>query len=228
MDFNAIITNVRQLPGQAYDWVVVQGPQLWHQSVEIWRSGGWAMIAIAAVGLLMFGMGTNIYLRLWRKARVPEKTWRRWLEHPHERTGPIGDLLNAVTVSSTLDEAAIVFEETRASDVAPFRRDLLVMKICVNAAPLLGLLGTVMGMLATFDALASGSGGDKAMGQIAEGISEALITTETGLIIALPGLFFHYQLTRKYERYKAFLAQLETVSAQHLYRRLQASRRTAA
>jgi hypothetical protein len=75
-------------------------------------------------------------------------------------------------------------------------------------------------MLATFGALATGSGGDQTMAQIAAGISEALITTETGLVIALPGLFFHYQLTRKYERYKAFLAHLETVATQSLHRRL--------
>jgi biopolymer transport protein ExbB len=99
------------------------------------------------------------------------------------------------------------------------------MRICVSAAPLLGLLGTVTGMLGTFGALATGSGGEKTMGLVAEGISEALITTETGLVIALPGLFFQYHLTRKHERYKAFLAHLETVCAQAVHLRL--SRREA-
>ena len=92
------------------------------------------------------------------------------------------------------------------------------MKVCVTAAPLLGLLGTVMGMLTTFGALASGSGGEKTMAMVAGGISEALITTETGLVIALPGLFMQYQLARKYERYKAFLAHLETVCTQGVHR----------
>ncbi|MDQ7087725.1 MAG: MotA/TolQ/ExbB proton channel family protein [Acidobacteriota bacterium] len=75
------------------------------------------------------------------------------------------------------------------SRLAPFERDLRFMKRCVSSAPLLGLLGTVTGMLTTFAALASGSGGEKTMSMIAGGISEALITTETGLVIALPGLF---------------------------------------
>ena len=83
---------------------------------------------------------------------------------------------------------------------------------------LVGLLGTVMGMLTTFDALATGSGGDKTMGMIAGGISEALITTETGLVVALPGLFFQYWLMRQFERYRAFLAHLESVLTQHGYR----------
>ena len=94
------------------------------------------------------------------------------------------------------------------------------MRICVSAAPLVGLLGTVMGMLDTFGALAVGTGGDKTMGLVAAGISEALITTETGLVIALPGLFFQYQLQRGHDRYKAFLAHLETVCNQALNRRL--------
>jgi biopolymer transport protein ExbB len=56
------------------------------------------------------------------------------------------------------------------------------------------------------------------MGLVAEGISEALVTTETGLVIALPGLFFQYQLGRKLESYKAFLARLETACTQRVYR----------
>ena len=58
------------------------------------------------------------------------------------------------------------------------------------------------------------------MSLVAEGISEALVTTETGLVIALPGLFFQYQLVRKHERYKAFLAHLETVCTQRAYKKL--------
>jgi biopolymer transport protein ExbB len=58
---------------------------------------------------------------------------------------------------------------------------------------------------------------------VADGISEALITTETGLVIALPGLFFQYQLVRKHERYKAFLAHLETVCTQKLYKKMHRS-----
>jgi biopolymer transport protein ExbB len=62
------------------------------------------------------------------------------------------------------------------------------------------------------------------MNLVAKGISEALITTETGLVIALPGLFFQHQLVRGLERYKAFLAHLETVCTQTIYRRLRPRR----
>ncbi len=58
------------------------------------------------------------------------------------------------------------------------------------------------------------------MDMIASGISEALITTETGLVIALPGLFFQYHLSRERDRYDAFLSHLETVCTQYLYKNM--------
>ncbi|MDA0374449.1 MAG: MotA/TolQ/ExbB proton channel family protein [Planctomycetota bacterium] len=199
---------------------------VWSQAVDIWLSGGWAMWAIAVIALLMFGMGVHVHLALRTKGflSVPESVWRRWIDRPMDREGPIGELLDFVTGARTLEDAAISFEQLQVSEAAPFERDLKVMKVCVSAAPLVGLLGTVTGMLATFGALSSGSGGDKTMAMIADGISEALITTETGLVIALPGLFFQYQLNRGFQAYTAFLAHLESVCNQTLYRELRESR----
>ena len=203
-------------------WERLQG--LWSQALEIWEAGDWGMVALAAIALAMFGMGIHIYLRQRESGfqSVPESTWRRWIDHPSERRGPIGEMLDFVGGGSSIRDTAVYFKELRAAETTPIERDLRVMKICVSAAPLVGLLGTVTGMLATFGALSSGSGGEKTMGLVAEGISEALITTETGLVIALPGLFFQYQLVRSHERFKAFLAHLETVCNQTLYRRLRA------
>ena len=187
--------------------------EAWHEALALWISGGWAMVPIALTALAMFALGMHVRLRLRAKGlrSVPERTWRRWIEHPGERRGPIGALLDQVAAGDSVEEAARAFGRLRASELAPSERDLRVMRVCVGAAPLLGLLGTVTGMLSTFGALATGGGGEKTMGMIAAGISEALVTTETGLVIALPGLFFHHQLARAHEGYRAFLAHLETV-----------------
>ena len=202
---------------------------LWTEAVEVWAAGGWAMWAIAAVALALFGMGCHVWLVLREKRtrRVPEAIWRRWIESPKLREGRLGELLDTATSARDLDEMAAAFHDLRVTETVPIERDLKVMKICVSAAPLVGLLGTVTGMLSTFGALASGSGGDKTMAMVASGISEALITTETGLIVALPGLFFQYQLARQHERYKAFLAHLQTVCAQVLYRTQRSEGRAA-
>ncbi len=203
------------------DTLVQQARVVWDQAVVIWIAGGWAMLAIALVAIFMFGIGTNVYLRLRGKGftGISDKTLRHWILHPDTRRGPIGALLDEVTGAGTVEDTTLIFQGLRITETAVFERDLRLMKICVGAAPLLGLFGTVTGMLATFGALASGSGGEKTMGLIAQGISEALITTESGLLIALPGLFFHYQLSRWHERYTAFLAHLESLCNQSLYRR---------
>ncbi len=202
---------------------------VWEQATEIWASGGWAMIAIAVIGVVMFGMGVHVLLSLRKTGfrSVSEATWRDWIDNPDQRRGPVGRMLDFVADDESLDTTERHFDQLRKTRTLPFERDLRVMKTFVSAAPLVGLLGTVTGMLSTFGALASGSGGEKTMGMIAEGISEALITTETGLVIALPGLFLQYYLTRNFDRYKAFLEQLESVCMQVAYRR-QRERRAVA
>lgn len=208
---------------------------VWSQATGIWLDGGWAMVPIAVIACAMFGMGAHLHLCLRRKSRIAirEDVWRRWIDHPRERSGPLGELLDMVSGGGSIEGTGHMFEQLRANECRPIERDLRVMKVCVSAAPLVGLLGTVTGMLSTFGALASGSGGSKTMDLVAKGISEALITTETGLVIALPGLLFQYRLSRRFGAYKAFLAHLETVVTQTLYRadrhrQEEAARRVAA
>lgn len=190
----------------------------------IWGQGGWAMYAIAGVAMLMFGMGWHVRGRLRQKGflGLNEDQWRHWLEHPEARQGAVGKLLDFICESDTIEEVSLRCRQVASSEAASFDRDLRVMKVCVGAAPLFGLLGTVTGMLVTFAALASGSGGDQTMAMIASGISEALVTTETGLVVALPGVFFQHMLNRDYQKYKAFLAQLESVCTQTVYRQKKA------
>jgi biopolymer transport protein ExbB len=195
---------------------------LFTEALDIWVKGGWAMYPIALNAFLCFGLATHVWLRLLRRrtSRVPERIWRVWVDHPRYRDGKLGRLIDAVTQPRTLTESAEAFAGLRASEVAAVNRDVTAMRICNAGAPLLGLLGTVTGMLSTFAALGAGSGGDETMAAISRGISEALITTETGLVVALPGMFLHYRLGRLRDRHVAFLAHLETVCTQSLHRRL--------
>jgi biopolymer transport protein ExbB len=190
------------------------------QAEKIWLDGGWAMIPLALNCLILFAIGIGLWFKFrTRDYRVePEPTWRRWVTHPEERRGATGELIDFVLRADDLADLNVRFSELHATRIAPFSRDLKFMKRCVGTAPLLGLLGTVTGMLTTFNALASGSGGQKTMDMVAGGISEALITTETGLVIALPGLMFQYHLARDRDRYEAFLAHLQTACTQYLCR----------
>ncbi|NLT69549.1 MAG: MotA/TolQ/ExbB proton channel family protein [Verrucomicrobiaceae bacterium] len=81
------------------------------------------------------------------------------------------------------------------------QRGLAVIAIAAAAAPLLGLLGTVTGMIETFRLInVFGTGDAKSL---ASGISEALITTEYGLIVAIPSLILHALLSRKVQGIKS-------------------------
>ncbi len=199
------------------------------EALSIWRSGGWAMIALAVNALILFAIGANLWLdlRIRGMRKIPETKWRRWIVEPGERRGRLGELLEFVMNAESLKDLGVRFGELRATEIAPMARDLRFMKRCVGTAPLLGLLGTVTGMLATFQALATGSGGDKTMDLVAGGISEALITTETGLLIALPGLLFQYHLSRERDHHEAFLAHLETACAQVYFKLTRGERATA-
>ncbi len=89
-----------------------------------------------------------------------------------------------------------------------------LIKIFAAIAPLLGLLGTVIGMIKTFDVIAIfGTGNAKAM---ASGISEALITTQTGLIIAIPGLYMSKFLERRSESLKQKIESISIFIKRHI------------
>jgi biopolymer transport protein ExbB len=197
------------------------------QAVAIWLSGGWGMVALAFDGLVMHALGMFILMKLWIKGvhASPERAWRRWKMRPGKPRGTVGHIIAEAMGCHSMKQMEHYFDGLHNAELYPFERDLRVMKVSVNAAPLLGLLGTVTGMLATFRALATGGGGEKTMGMVASGISEALVTTETGLVLALTGLIFQFMLTRQHNRYGRLMAHLQTLCTQEL-RRLTIAGRT--
>ncbi|MDX9963229.1 MotA/TolQ/ExbB proton channel family protein [Desulfobacter postgatei] len=93
-------------------------------------------------------------------------------------------------------------------------RSLAVIGVLAAMAPLMGLLGTVTGMISTFDVLAIfGTGNAKAM---AGGISESLITTQTGLIVAIPGLYMKVFLDRRAEHLSWRIQRMGLYLKRHL------------
>ncbi len=200
--------------------------QAWTRAKEIWASGGWAMIPLAATAFILYWKAADMRIALWRK-NYETHTKRRGDRPEFARRGQ-GQLredaqlaieyLNRrgidVPENPTYQDIASRWEELRTTELPGLNRDMKLIKVATASAPLWGLLGTVTGMLQTFDGLARGGGGDKTMNMIASGISQALITTETGLMVALPGYFLGYYLMRKKEQFTAFLSHLETSYAQ--------------
>ncbi len=109
--------------------------------------------------------------------------------------------LEARTGRASIDRAVLRHVTDRARRQLHGR--LPVIRALAAIAPLLGLLGTVLGMIQTFQVISVfGTSNARAM---ASGISVALITTETGLLIAIPGLFVAGALTRKARRLESAL-----------------------
>jgi len=182
-------------------------------ALPVWVGGGWAMVPLALTGLIMYTLGlSSLFQLLLLGARTsPDRAWRKWLKTPDRPRGPIGRIIGQAMTSDTLHELETFFSLLVSEGLNPFARRLQIMKVCVTSAPLLGLLGTVTGMLTTFGGLAKGGGGDQTMGIISKGISEALITTETGLVVALTGLMIQFFLTRQQQRYEKVVAHIETL-----------------
>jgi biopolymer transport protein ExbB len=96
------------------------------------------------------------------------------------------------------------------------RRNIAIIGVLAGIAPLLGLLGTVTGMMTTFEVLGGfGTGNVRAM---AGGLSEALLTTQTGLVVAIPGMFMAGFLNRRAKQYDHLLNNLSTSLQYHLGR----------
>lgn len=123
--------------------------------------------------------------------------------------GPTGRMLQVGV--EHLSEPRELIEEVMFEKVLQARlqleRLLPFVSICAASAPLLGLLGTVTGIINTFKLITVFGSGD--VKTLSGGISEALITTEYGLIVAIPSLLLHAFLSRKA---KGIVSQMETAA----------------
>ncbi|UCD83751.1 MAG: DUF3450 family protein [Deltaproteobacteria bacterium] len=108
----------------------------------------------------------------------------------------------------TVQEA---IEEAILSELPPLKRFLSAIGIMGSISPLLGLLGTVSGMISTFNVITRFGSGDPKL--LSGGISEALITTEVGLAIAIPVLLLHNHLSNRVEE---IISKLEEGSAKFI------------
>lgn len=176
-----------------------------------WISGGPLMIALAALAFIIYGSVLQVvfYLRRLKELGKDEDQWGHWVELPQDAKGLIGDMIRYTQkdVYSRKD-LSFRFHMLHRRIIQPLDRQLRFTLTIVSAAPLLGLLGTVVGMLATFLGLSVSYGGNS-LDLVAGGISEALITTQTGLVLAIPAMFFLNSARGQRRGLQHFLTQLE-------------------
>ena len=154
---------------------------------ELVRTGGPVIIAIMVLSVLLYERCFHLLLFLRRSHRE----------------------IGIMVATANTGVAALRRKEHELHDT--FRQQRMTIRALITAAPLLGLLGTVMGMIAAFDSLADQSG-RRSMEGLAQGISEVLVATESGLAVAIPAVlllyFAHRQIERGIQKLAAFEARL--------------------
>ncbi len=178
-------------------------------------AGGMVMLPLLAISIIMWILIINrmfFFRRLNQKNMTRERAARYIQEgqipDPQDYRGVIAMLVTEFQArrTGTVNIDRNILDETVMSVVSKLDDNLTIIGVLAKVSPLLGLLGTVTGMIATFDIISVfGAGNARAM---AGGISEALITTQTGLMVAIPGLYAHNFLTRRAENLKRRVASV--------------------
>ena len=184
--------------------------QTWAEWVQAGGFLVWPLFGIAGLALLLVGERLLFMLRIRSNSdRIMQKIndlarsnqWHKCREvcAAHQRSPlcrVIGKALDHVGESRQVVENAL--QEGVLSQLPRLERFLPTLNVLAAIAPLLGLLGTVTGMISTFQAITVfGTGEPKVM---AGGISEALITTQIGLGVAVPIMFLHHLLDRRVDK----------------------------
>ncbi len=160
--------------------MILQLIELWEKVLIFMESGGDVLLGIFAVTVLMWAL---ILERIWyfsmafpREAREVEDRWR-----------------------ARLDKTSWCAQKIQEQEISEMslrlRRSLPMIAYLIAVCPLLGLLGTVTGMIQVFEIMAMvGSGNARAM---ASGVSMATIPTMAGMVVALSGMYFNARLGRQ-------------------------------
>ena len=164
---------------------------------ERWHQGGYVGYAITAVGAFAFILA--IY-RLIVLTAVGGKVSSQLKSSSARDDNPLGRVLKVHETNPSMDPETLELKMAEAvlSETPKLEQGLTLLKIIAAVAPLMGLLGTVTGMIITFQAITIfGAGDPKAM---AGGISSALVTTVLGLLVAIPTVLLHTVVNGRSQR----------------------------
>jgi biopolymer transport protein ExbB len=170
---------------------------------ELVKAGGWPMVPLLLLGVLALAIVLERFWTLRRNEVLPPglgQEVRNWaargkLDPGHIQSlranSPLGALLAAALEARNRprDQIRERIEDAGRHLVHRMERFLNALGTIASAGPLLGLLGTVVGMIQMFLGILDHGVGD--VNQLAGGIGKALVCTATGMIVAIPALMFH-------------------------------------
>ncbi|HVN39773.1 MAG TPA: MotA/TolQ/ExbB proton channel family protein [Myxococcota bacterium] len=172
--------------------LIVQRPN-WGERIQRGESVNYVILLVGAIGALL-----SIYQAFYLlRARIAVRRQLANLDHPTEDNA-LGRVLSSIKADpGTIEEDAEVVElrisEAVLREVPKLERFQAFLRLAVAAGPLLGLIGTVVGMIITFQSITESGSSDPRL--MAHGISTAMIATVLGLGIAIPLLFMNAALS---------------------------------
>jgi biopolymer transport protein ExbB len=187
--------------------------------------GGRVMYLIVFCSILSFALVLERAWSLRRSAVIPRRFLREIAEHWHKREIPaVLELCHKseTSLSRVLRAGLLQFDQglarmedaiaaQGAHESTVLRRNLPVLGALANIATMLGLLGTVLGMIESFDLIARTGTGDARV--VAGGVFQALVTTAAGLMVGIFAIAFHSFFRRKVE---GLVIELEDTSIRML------------
>lgn len=163
---------------------------------------GYCIIALGIVGLI-------IALFLLVSLTAANSKVNRQLKNIGSPSddNPLGRVLTAYTSNKSVDTETLELKLNEAvlKEIPKINRGLLLVKVIAAVAPLAGLLGTVTGMIKTFQVITLYGAGDPKL--MAGGISQALMTTVLGLVVAIPMVLLHTVLSGRSKRLLGILQE---------------------
>lgn len=189
--------------------------------LEFFRKGGnfmWPLLLLSIVGLAAI---IERFITLQKASTNTKKFIARIIEELRangirsaievcqKTRGPIAAIVHSGLTKADQGPAAVekAIEAAGGIEVAFLQRGLMIMATVANVAPLVGFLGTVSGMINAFEAIAAAEQVSAKL--VASGISEALITTMAGLVVAIPVQIFHNYFLARIDR---FIIEMEESS----------------
>lgn len=179
----------------------------------LWRTGGWAMypiglLSVAGVGLIIFGFISTKESKMIQMDLIPELQ-EKIVSLDFDGASSIcsgspsimtnimhaglsrlsEDHLDVSAVEKAMEDAAV---EENTSGMKPIN----YLSIIASIAPMLGLLGTVSGMIKAFNLMQFGGMGNPEM--LAGAIGEAMVTTAFGLVVGIPAMFFYFFIKNQF------------------------------
>lgn len=223
-EFSAVstMTALAALPGQAG----IAPPTTSLGTVwDLTLKGGVLMIPLAAASLVALAVVIERSLSLRRAAIIPpdelaeaqrlQRSGAGALAYCEKRSSPLAALLTAALKhwAAAPQRREQVIHQAGGRVLFKLRKNLRVLGLIAAIAPLLGLLGTIFGMIRAFSTVAKSA---EALGKtelLATGIYEAMVTTAAGLLVAIPTLVAHHLLSGRIER---LMAELDEAVAKFL------------